>query len=62
MEKAKHKRQPTPNVLTVSEAARYLRVDPVYVLHLIEDGDLKAKAIGGEYRIPRRALDDYLNA
>jgi excisionase family DNA binding protein len=62
IDKTKRKRLPLPDVLTVSEAARYLKVEEVYVLHLIEDGELKAKAIGGDYRIPRAALQVYLDA
>lgn len=50
------------DVFTVHEAARYLKVEDVYVLHLIEDGQLKAKAIGGDYRISRRSIEDYLQS
>ena len=62
IDKPKRKRQSMPDVLTVSEAAYYLKVEEVYVLHLIEDGELKAKAIGGDYRISREALKTFLDS
>jgi excisionase family DNA binding protein len=60
----KPKRKPTlmPDVLTVSEAARYLKVEEIDVRHLIEDGELQAKAVGGDYRISSAALQNYLDS
>lgn len=49
-------------VLTPEEAAVYLRVTPAEVHALIEDGRLPAARIGGEYRIARRAVDDFLSS
>jgi excisionase family DNA binding protein len=49
-----------PSVLTPEEAARYLKVEEIEVRRLIEDGDLKAKAIGGDYRISKEALEEFM--
>lgn len=46
------------DVLTVPEAAHYLKVDEIDILRLIEDGDLKATSINGEYRIAKKSLDE----
>ena len=51
-----------PDVMTVAEAAAYLKVGEADVLSLISGGDLKAKKIGSDYRIAKKALDDYLAA
>ncbi len=51
---------PTSSVLTVAEAAGYLRVSESDVLAMIEEGRLPAARIGGEYRIARSAIDDAL--
>jgi excisionase family DNA binding protein len=47
-------------VLTLSEAALYLRISEDAVLDLIDAGQLPAARFGGEYRIARVAIDDYL--
>ena len=47
-------------VLTLAEAARYLRVSEDDVLELINSNQLAAARVGGEYRIARIAIDDYL--
>jgi excisionase family DNA binding protein len=52
-----------PSILTVPEAARYLRVSEVEIIRLIEEGHLPAARTGGNnYRIARSAIDDYVNA
>jgi excisionase family DNA binding protein len=48
------------NVMTVAEAAAYLRVSEDEVLELINTSQLAAARIGDQYRIARRAIDDYL--
>lgn len=48
-------------VMTPEEAARYLRVSESDVRALIDEGRLAAAKIGGDYRIARRALDDFLS-
>ena len=49
-----------PEVMTLSEAAAYIRVGEQDVLAIIESGELKAKKIGTSYRISKKAIDDYL--
>lgn len=49
-----------PSVMTLAEAAAYLRASEQDVLDLIDDGKLPAARVGGAYRIARRAIDDYL--
>lgn len=51
-----------PDVMTVAEAAAYLKAKEQDVVALIDGGELKAKKIGSEYRISKSALDAYLNA
>jgi excisionase family DNA binding protein len=50
------------DVMTLEEAARYLKVSVEDVTALIESGDLKAKKIGTQYRISKDAIDSYLKA
>jgi len=51
-----------PDVMTLEEAARYLKVSPDDVMSLITAGQLKAKQIGTQYRISKAAIEDYLKA
>jgi len=63
---AQHQAQPAgrpaavPDVMNLAEAAAYLKVGEGDVLELISSGQVKAKKIGSEYRIARKALDDFL--
>lgn len=50
------------DVMTPAEAADYLRVSENDVRALIDDGKLPAARIGGDFRIARRAIDDYLTS
>jgi excisionase family DNA binding protein len=50
----------TPDVMNLVEAAAYLKVSQQDVLGLITSGQVKAKQIGSEYRIARKALDEFL--
>lgn len=50
-----------PSVMTVTEAAAYLRVSEAEVLALIEENRLGAARVGDTYRIAKRALDDFLS-
>ncbi len=52
---------PVPNIMTVAEAARYMRVSENEVLDLINGGKLAAARIGDSYRIARIAIEDFLN-
>ena len=56
------RRRPAPEVMTLAEAAAYLKVDAADVQALITSGQVKAKQIGSEYRISKKALDDFLSA
>lgn len=49
-----------PDVMTLAEAAAYMRVSEADVEGLISDGQLKAKKIGSAYRISKKVLDDFL--
>ena len=51
----------TPEVMTPSEAASYLKVAEEDVVAAIEGGQLKAKKIGKAFRISKEALDDFLS-
>lgn len=48
-------------VLTIEECADELKVTPEEILHLIENGEMKAKKIGEQYRIAHTALHQYLS-
>ena len=47
-------------VMTLEEAAAYLKVSPADVEAIITSGDLKARKIGAQYRISKDAIDAYL--
>ena len=49
-----------PEVATIPEVARFLRVSKTTVYKMIKEGELPAKRIRGQWRIMRRALDEYL--
>jgi excisionase family DNA binding protein len=50
----------TPGVMTLEEAAAYLKVAPADIEAIITSGDLKARKIGEQYRISKDAIDAYL--
>jgi excisionase family DNA binding protein len=50
----------SPAVMTLDEAAAYLRVSAADVQAIIDSGELKAKKIGSQYRISKEAVDAYL--
>ena len=52
---------PAPEVMTLAEAAAYLKADAADVQALISSGQIKAKQIGTEYRISKKALDAFLS-
>jgi excisionase family DNA binding protein len=52
----------TPEIMTLAEAAVYMRVSEADLLALIQSGELKAKKIGAEYRISKQAVDAYLSS
>src|SRR5437588_759159 len=47
-------------VLTLAEAALYLRAPEAEVARLAAEGEVPARKIGGEWRFLRKALDDWL--
>jgi excisionase family DNA binding protein len=49
-----------PEVMNLSEAAGYLKVSEADVQQLIDSGQVKAKQIGSQFRIAKKALDDFL--
>jgi len=51
-----------PAIMTIEEAALYLRVSVVDIETIIQRGELKAKKIGTQYRISKDAIDLYLNS
>lgn len=51
----------TDDVLTLAEAAAYLRVPEAEVLRLAEHRDIPAQRIGDEWRFLRRALGHWLS-
>jgi len=51
----------TPEIMTLAEAATYMRVGEADLLALIQSGELKAKKIGADYRISKKAVDSYLS-
>jgi excisionase family DNA binding protein len=49
-----------PGVMTLEEAASYLKVSPADIEAIITSGELKARKIGTQYRISKEAIDAYL--
>jgi excisionase family DNA binding protein len=50
----------TPSVMTLEEAAAYLKVTTADVQAMIDSGDLKARTIGTQVRISKEAIDAFL--
>jgi excisionase family DNA binding protein len=50
----------TPSVMTLEEAADYLKVTTADVEAAIESGELRARKIGAQYRISKEAIDAFL--
>jgi excisionase family DNA binding protein len=51
---------PTDNVLTLGEAAAYLRLPENDVLHMVHEQGLHGRQVGTEWRFLRSAIDDWL--
>jgi excisionase family DNA binding protein len=51
---------PAPDVMNPAQAASYLQVAEADIMKMIQDGQLKAKQVGSQYRIAKKALDDFL--
>ncbi len=50
----------TPEVMNPAQAASYLQVAEADIMQMITGGQLKAKQVGSQYRISKKALDDFL--
>ncbi len=48
--------------LTVAEVAGMMRVSKMTVYRLVHGGDLPAVRVGRSFRVPERAVHDYLRA
>jgi excisionase family DNA binding protein len=46
--------------LTVAEVAAAMRVSKMTVYRLVHGGELPAARVGRSFRVPRRAVDEYL--
>lgn len=46
--------------LTVAEVAAIMRVSKMTVYRLVHSGELPAVRVGRSFRVPERAVDDYL--
>jgi excisionase family DNA binding protein len=57
-----HEESSSPDIMTLSEAATYMRVGEEDVLEVIKSGELKAKKIGSSYRISKKAIDEFLSS
>lgn len=49
-----------PEVMNPGQAAAYLQVTEADVMQMIQGGQIKAKQMGSQYRISKKALDDFL--
>ena len=64
---AKKRDQDVPGVtpvqfLTVAEVAAMMRVSKMTVYRLVHGGDLPAARVGRSFRVPKRAVEDYLRS
>ena len=48
-------------LLTVKEAAEFLKTSRVQVRKMIQNGELTAAKVGREYRIPLAAIKEFLS-
>lgn len=46
--------------LTVAEVASMMRVSKMTVYRLVHSGELPAARVGRSFRVPKRAVEDYL--
>lgn len=51
---------PATKFLTVAEVAEQMRVSKMTVYRLVHSGELPAVRVGKSFRVPQKALDDYL--
>jgi excisionase family DNA binding protein len=48
--------------LTVAEVATVMRVSKMTVYRLVHNGELPAVRVGKSFRVPEKAVDDYLRS
>lgn len=48
--------------LTVAEVSAMMRVSKMTVYRLVHGGDLPAARVGRSFRVPKRAVEDYLRS
>ena len=48
--------------LTVAEVAALMRVSKMTVYRLVHGGELPAARVGRSFRVPKRAVEDYLRS
>jgi excisionase family DNA binding protein len=46
--------------LTVAEVAAMMRVSKMTVYRMVHNGDLPAARVGRSFRVPKRAVEDFL--
>lgn len=51
---------PDVRFLTVAEVANIMRVSKMTVYRLVHSGELPAVRVGRSFRVPERAVQDYL--
>ena len=51
----------TPRFLTVAEVAELMRVSKMTVYRLVHSGELTAMRVGRSFRVPEKAVHDYLD-
>lgn len=49
-----------PDVVSVEELMQMLNIGQVLAYKLVKQGDIKARKIGREYKIPKRNVIDYV--
>jgi excisionase family DNA binding protein len=49
------------NKLTVQEVAALFRVSYMTIYRLIQSGELRAIRVGHSFRVPREAIDEYVD-
>lgn len=50
-----------PKFLTVAEVAAMMRVSKMTVYRLVHSGELTAMRVGRSFRVPEKAVHDYLD-
>jgi excisionase family DNA binding protein len=52
----------TPDIMSPAEAANYLKVNEADIMQMVNEGSIKAKKIGSQFRISKSVLDDFLKS